>query len=237
MKILNGGHNLTHQVTYNLGLDIVRGKYKFGGEFPTEAQLADQYDISRSVMREAVKMLTAKGLISSRPRQGIRLQATSEWNMFDSDVLMWTLNSRPSLELLKEFTQLRVAIEPEAAALAAQGASEEQKADILAALERMRQAELGNDDALESDIEFHTTILLASGNRFFIQLRDFIETALRVSITHTNRIKNVHFASFADHKRVCDPIISGNSDSARTAIKALLNEAIDLIDSSLLTRR
>ncbi|WP_232426992.1 FCD domain-containing protein [Teredinibacter turnerae] len=110
------------------------------------------------------------------------------------------------------------------------------KADILAALERKRQAELGNDDALESDIEFHTTISLASGNRFFIQLRDFIETALRVSITLTNRIKNVHLPSFADHKRVCDPIISGNQDSARTAIKALLNEAIDSIDSSPLTR-
>jgi transcriptional regulator, GntR family len=158
---------LTHQVTHELGAAIVQGKYKIGGGFPTEAQLSEQFSISRSVMREAVKMLTAKGLISSRPRQGIRLQPSRDWNMFDADVLSWTLSSRPSIALLKEFTQLRYAIEPEAVALAAKNSSIEANEAIAAALERMRQAEMGADDPLESDIAFHTSILLASENRFF----------------------------------------------------------------------
>ncbi|WP_232426991.1 GntR family transcriptional regulator [Teredinibacter turnerae] len=121
------GPLLIHHGTYNLGLDFVRGKYEFGRELLAEAQLADQYDIGRNVMREAVKMLIAKGLNYSQPKQGRRLLPTDGWNMFDSDVLMWILNSHPSLELLKEFAQLCAAIEPEADALSAQGTSEEQK--------------------------------------------------------------------------------------------------------------
>src|SRR5690625_7956992 len=77
MSTLDGGRNLTHQVTYNLGAAIVRGDYGLNEHFPTEAELCEQFDISRSVIREAVKMLTAKGLISSRPRQGIRVQPNS----------------------------------------------------------------------------------------------------------------------------------------------------------------
>ena len=87
MKNNSGGRNLTHQVTRRLGIAIIQGTYNTDKSLPTEAQLVEEFDISRSVMREAVKMLTAKGLIVSRPRQGIRQLLTSEWNMFDSDVL------------------------------------------------------------------------------------------------------------------------------------------------------
>ncbi len=118
--MLDTGRNLTHQLTHQLGAAIVQGQYAIDKSFPTEAELSQQFNISRSVTREAVKMLTAKGLIASRPRQGIRVMPSTHWNMFDADVLGWTLNARPSLELLREFTQLRMAIEPEAAALAAE---------------------------------------------------------------------------------------------------------------------
>ena len=233
MKNFQGSYNLTHQVTNDLGLAIVQGKYQPDQSFPTEAQLAEKYEISRSVMREAVKMLTAKGLISSRPRQGIRLQPNTQWNMFDSDVLGWTLNSRPSLNLLHEFTQLRFGIEPEAAALAAKCNDNNAMEVIEKALHRMYLAELGQDDTLEADIAFHTSILLASNNRFFIQLRRFIETALRVSITYTNRLAQVKFASYEEHKKVFEPIKAGNADEAVQAMRALLQEALDLIDGAL----
>src|SRR6187402_2345818 len=117
--MLDSGRNLTHQLTHQLGSAIIQGSYAIDKSFPTEAELSHQFNISRSVTREAVKMLTAKGLLASRPRQGIRVMPSAQWNMFDPDVLAWTLHARPSLDLLREFTQLRIAIEPEAARLAA----------------------------------------------------------------------------------------------------------------------
>lgn len=237
MSRLEGGRNLTHQVTYQLGAAIVRGEYGVNDPLPTEAELCEQFDISRSVIREAVKMLTAKGLISSRPRQGIRVQPNNRWNMFDEDVLEWTLSSRPSLELLREFTELRLGIEPEAAILAARKQNRERIADIEKALARMDAAERGNDDPLEADIAFHTAILLASENRFFIQLRSFIQTALRVSIASTNQLKGVEVASEADHRAVYNAIAAGDGEAARRASVALLEEAIHLIEASLKARR
>ncbi|REL25641.1 FadR family transcriptional regulator [Thalassotalea euphylliae] len=226
-------HNLTHQLTHNLGMSIVKGDYPVGSGLPSEAELCLQYDVSRSATREAVKMLSAKGLISSRPKQGILVLPESTWNMFDTDVLSWILNSKPSLTLLKEFTQVRAAIEPEAAALASLNATDEQIGEIEKALNRMADADKGLDDPLDADIAFHTAILLASGNRFIAQLTDFIGTALRVSIRYTNRIKGVPGADVQKHADIFNTIKSRNPELARDCVSTILDEALALIDSQL----
>ncbi|MDZ7869243.1 MAG: GntR family transcriptional regulator [Rheinheimera sp.] len=92
--------NLTHQLTHDLGLAIVQGVYPVGSGMPSEAELCIRHNVSRSATREAVKMLSAKGLLTSRPKQGIRVLPESNWNMFDTDVLRWILSSKPSLSLL-----------------------------------------------------------------------------------------------------------------------------------------
>src|SRR5690606_29838036 len=148
------GRNLTYGMLDRLGRDIVTGRYR-DQPFPTEAELAKQHGVSRSVTREAVKMLTAKGLVSARPRQGTTVQPASSWNLFDTDVLRWLLERQFSLELLRHFTQLRVAIEPEAAALAARFGDAEDFRSIAAGLTRMEAADRGEDDALDADIAFH----------------------------------------------------------------------------------
>jgi len=159
---------------------------------------------------------------------------STQWNMFDPDVLAWTLNARPSLDLLREFTQLRLAIEPEAARLASSNNSDKPKMKAIGdALERMRKADLGQDDPLNADIEFHTAILAASNNRFFLQLRQFIQVALRVSIASTNQLKGVFTASYEDHKKIYDEIIAGDPEAAAESVKYLLNEAMQLINRSL----
>ncbi len=112
------GGNLTRTTLDLLGRAIVTGEYE-SRAFPTEAEIAKAHGISRSVTREAVKMLTAKGLVSARPRQGTIVRPAAAWNLFDPDVLHWLLDRQFSVELLRQFNQLRVAIEPEAAALAA----------------------------------------------------------------------------------------------------------------------
>jgi DNA-binding FadR family transcriptional regulator len=225
--------NLTHQLTYDLGLAIVQGVYPVGTGLPSEADLCIEYNVSRSSTREAVKMLSAKGLISSRPKQGIRVLPESSWNMFDTDVLKWILSSKPSLALLKEFTQVRVALEPQAAALASVTASYQQLEVIEKALARMVDADNGLDDPLEADIAFHTAILAASNNRFFLQLTEFISTALRVSIRYTNRIKGVPGADVQKHAEILNTIKSRNPERAKKAVETILDEALELIESKL----
>lgn len=226
-------HNLTHQLTHDLGIAIVKGNYAVGQGLPSEAELCNQYEVSRSATREAVKMLSAKGLISSRPKQGIQVLPENNWNMFDTDVLSWILNSKPSLSLLKEFTQVRVALEPQATALAAANATEQQLEAIESALQRMVDADEGLDDPLEADIAFHTTVLEATGNRFFAQLTDFISTALRVSIRYTNKIKGVPGADVQKHRDIYEAIKAGDIAGSEKAVRTILDEALELIDSQL----
>jgi DNA-binding FadR family transcriptional regulator len=224
------GRNLTYGLLDNLGRAIVTGRFE-RQPFPTEAELAKQHGVSRSVTREAVKMLTAKGLLSARPRQGTMVQPTATWNLFDTDVLRWLLERQFSVELLKQFNQLRVAIEPEAAALAARFASEDDRQRIGEGLERMKAAEKGMDDTLEADIAFHVAILRGSGNPFYAQFRDVVTTALRTSIRFTNRLKG-HSASVADHAAVRDAILARDPEAARVAMRALIGDVLELIDAA-----
>ncbi|MGH8179014.1 MAG: FadR/GntR family transcriptional regulator [Steroidobacter sp.] len=214
----------------SLGRAIVTGSYE-GRSFPTEAELSEQHRVSRSVTREAVKMLTAKGLLSARPRQGTIIEPGSSWNLFDTDVLRWLLDRKFSVDLLHQFNQLRVAIEPEAAALAATFADDRQREEIQAGLARMEAAEARLDNTLDADIAFHVAVLRASGNPFFAQFRDVVSTALRSSIQFTNHIKG-RSANVADHAAVRDAIMKRRADSARTAMRKIISDVLDLIEDS-----
>lgn len=223
------GRNLTYGLLDRLGRAIVTGEYD-NEPFPIEAELARQYGVSRSVTREAVKMLTAKGLLSARPRQGTVVEPTSSWNLFDTDVLRWLLERQFSVDLLKQFNQLRVAIEPEAAALAAHFASDDDLKAITDGLARMIAAEKGLDDTLEADIAFHVAVLRASGNPFYAQFHDVVRTALRTSIRFTNRVKG-RTANVGDHGLVLEMIKARDPDGARRAMRALISDVLDLIDT------
>jgi DNA-binding FadR family transcriptional regulator len=214
------GRNLTYGLLDSLGRRIVTGSYE-RRPFPTEAQLADEYAVSRSVTREAVKMLTAKGLLSARPRQGTIVLPRSFWNLFDADVLNWLLERKFSIDLLLQFTDLRAAIEPAASELAAGYANAAAIAVIAAGLERMRAAARGEDDPLESDIEFHVAVLHASGNPFFAQFKDVVTTALRTSIRFTNKIAG-HTADLPAHEAVFDAIAGSDAPRARRAMDDLI---------------
>lgn len=229
----NLGRNLTYVIVQDLGQAIVTGRYGAENPFPIEADLCKHYDASRSVLREAVKMLTAKGLLSARPRQGTRVEPEEKWNLLDPDVLGWLLERKYSPELLLEFNEMRLAFEPQAAALAADRASPEAIAAVRAAVDRMKAAAVGDDDPLTSDIEFHISILKASGNRLYAQLKDLVNTALRISIGLTNQRKGVRLASVEDHQKVLDAIEAGDAEAASKAMRSLICEAIALIKASM----
>jgi DNA-binding FadR family transcriptional regulator len=223
------GQNLTFSIANEIGIAIITGVYSADNPIPIEAQLCRQYDASRPVLREAVKMLTAKGLLAARPRRGTWVQAEEKWNLLDPDVLGWLLERRFSRPLLTEFTELRLAVEPAAATLAARVAGAAEKAAIHDAIARMQAADRGNDDPLDSDIAFHVAVLRASRNRFYTQLTGFTSTALRFSIRMTNRYKGVRLASIADHKKVADAISAGKPSEAGEAMRRLIQEALDIM--------
>ena len=187
--------------------------------------------------REAVKMLAAKGLISSRPRQGISVEPASNWNLYDTSVLSWLLNSSPSLLVLKEFLQMRLAIEPQAAALAAEFARDEDIDQIEKAVLAMRAAAQDPKASMhDADLAFHTSILFASRNRFFYQLRDFISTALNVSIQHTTPAKANDLAVAEDHAKIYTAIRNRQPERAKNLMTHLIDEAMSFIEVAIKQR-
>lgn len=214
----------------SIGREIVTGVYA-ETRFPTEAELARTHGVSRSVTREAVKMLTAKGLLSARPRQGTVVEPQARWNLFDPDVLRWTLERQFSLDLLRHFSELRIAIEPQAAALAARAAGPAELERIAHGFERMRAAERGGDDPLGADIAFHIAVLEAAGNPFYAQFRDVVSTALRTSIRFTNRFKG-RTASLPAHEAVLRAIEERDSARAQRTMEAIIGEVLALIDAA-----
>lgn len=229
-KSTQAGQNLTRATLDALGLAIVIGRYE-NRPFPTEAEIAKAHGVSRSVTREAVKMLTAKGLVSARPRKGTTVEPPSAWNLFDDDVLRWTLERKFSVDLMRHFNQLRIAIEPEAAALAARYHDAADLDLIWQGLARMKLAEVGRDDPLEADIAFHVAILRATKNPFYQQFRSMVATALQTSIRFTNRIKG-RSASAADHAVVADAIARHDEKAARSAMSGIIGEVLTLIERS-----
>ena len=221
------GRNLTYGMLDTVGRAIVTGHYD-GKRFPTEAELATEHGVSRSVTREAVKMLTAKGLLSARPRQGTIIQPNTAWNLFDTDVLRWLLERQFTLPLLRSFNELRLAVEPMAAQLAAMHATSEGVAMIAAGYARMEAAERGDDDALDADIAFHVAILRACDNPFFAQFEELVGTALRTSIRFTNRFKG-RSASLPAHRAVLEAIEAGDDMLAGATIRSIIEDVMVLI--------
>ena len=229
-EVKEGSRNLTFGMLEELGRAIVTGKYD-KERFPTEDELTARYNVSRTVTREAVKMLTAKGLLKAKPRAGTTVQPPSAWSVFDPDVLRWMLERKFSLELLRHFNELRVAIEPQAAALAAYAEPGPAHATIEAGLQRMEAAERGEEDTLEADIAFHIAVLEASANPFFLQFRDTVATALRTSIRFTNRFKG-RSADVAAHRAVFTAIQERNPQKARAAMSTIIGEVMEFITTA-----
>ena len=224
------GRNLTYGMVDALGRAIVTGAFD-GKRFPTEAELTTQHGVSRAVTREAVKILTAKGLLSSRPRQGTIIEPSTSWNLFDTDILNWLLDRKFSVELLQQFTELRLSIEPMAAMFAARSAGDADIAAINAGFERMEAADRGEDDALDADIAFHVAIMRATGNPFFRQFESVVSTALRSSIRFTNRLKG-HSASLPAHGAVLDAIRRKDEQGAREAMYQIISDVLTLISNA-----
>jgi DNA-binding FadR family transcriptional regulator len=217
--------NLSFRVAEQLGRGIVCGDRAPEQPFPTEAELAQKFGVSRTAVREAVKMLAAKGLVSSRPRQGIRIQPEVSWNILDPDILRWSLEGSLTRPVLREFFQMRIAIETEAAALGTQLGRRRHLRIIGEALTSMEAAEDGSSASREADINFHVAILYSTENRFYIRMRDFVRTALDVSIRFTTPRSRVDTYALDLHAAVYRAMQRKRPEAARRAMRRLIEDA------------
>ncbi len=224
--------NLAHQVMSDLGQQIAIGHFSPGVTLPPEDDLVTALGISRTVVREAVKIHSAKGLVNTRPRRGTIVLPESHWNLADPDILDWLLHRKNVLPLILEFAEVRLAIEPAAASLAARVADAADIATLKQAIEGMRDASQGDADPLDADIAFHVAVLRASRNRFFYSLRFMIEVALRFSIRLSNSSKGVALASADDHAAILHAIVARNAAAAEQAMRALILESKMLLGSA-----
>ena len=213
--------NLLGQVVEKLGVQIVGGDLAPDKAFPKEADLADSFGVSRSVIREAVKTLAAKGLLESKTRTGIRVLSQIHWNLLDAEALSWRYSTMPPVQFFGELFEVRLMIEPNAAALAAQRATPEDLVEISTAFKAMSEASQANSSGVEADLRFHRGILAASRNPLLLQMGHLIGAGLLIS----HRFSRESFDIFLPkHRQVMRAIEAQDPARARKTMEQLLTE-------------
>jgi DNA-binding FadR family transcriptional regulator len=225
------GSNLHGKVAHELGRRVVSGAYPAGALLPNEAQLCAELQVSRTLLREAVKVLAAKGLLESRPRIGTRVRSKDLWNLLDPDILAWRCATGPDAEFLRHLTELREIIEPAAASLAASSRTEDQLELIAGALKAMRTA-LTIAQWVEADLAFHTAILKATNNPLLMPLAAIIASALESLLTVTARTAGDFKLALQDHQKVFEAIQSGDASNAVHRMAGMLSDTRALMNRS-----
>jgi DNA-binding FadR family transcriptional regulator len=233
MEIPRSRRNLCGQVVHDLGCRIVAGEVKPGEPLPQELTLCDQMDVSRTVIREAIKSLAAKGLVDSRAKRGTIVRPARSWNYLDPEVLDWQARTDLDGRYLFHLTELRQTIEPVAAGMAAKRATNDELCLIAEACEEMTRTVDSVEDFLAADIRFHVEILHATGNPFFAPVANVISTTLESSLRVTNRQAADNLASVPVHQKVMKAICARQSTKAQAAMRALLSDAKARIERAL----
>jgi DNA-binding FadR family transcriptional regulator len=226
------GRNLHGQVVNELGRRVVSGTYAAGALLPNEEQLCLGLQVSRTALREAVKVLAAKGLLEPRPRIGTRVRPRGQWNLLDPDILAWRCATGVDAEFLRHLTELREIIEPAAASLAAHSHTPEQLEAMAAALQGMRRAP-AIAQWVEADLAFHTAILQATNNPLLMPLAAIIGSALESLLGVTARSASDFKRALPDHQKVFEAIESRDAQAALHRMAGLLADSRSLMKQTL----
>jgi DNA-binding FadR family transcriptional regulator len=208
------------QIVRSMGESILRGDYPEGALLPGEDKLMAQFGISRTVLREALKTLAAKGLVVSKTRVGTKVRAQVDWNMFDSDLLGWQLEIGMDSRFIDSLYEIRLAVEPAASALAAQRRSDDSIARMRALIDEFRQPDHTRLTFAEIDLTLHLEIAAASGNPFMRSVGAIIEAALMASFVDTAPVDDLgrqqHSAEW--HAAIVEAIARRDSNGAARAM-------------------
>jgi DNA-binding FadR family transcriptional regulator len=222
------GTSVHGSLASEIGLRIVRGDYPPGTILPNEAKWSETFDVSRSAVREAIKMLMAKSLLNSRPKIGSWVEPKERWNLLDRDVLSWYATSPDREGFLRTVQEFRYIIEPEATAFAALRRSDEQMAEISKACREMGQA-TSLTERTRADTRFHVAILRASGNELLVPLGVLIESALNnLFVFVTREVDDLQHAQTL-HEAIEQSIRLRRPEAARRAVRKLLANTDEIV--------
>lgn len=223
------GRGLHGQLVQQLGQMIVSGD--LGADRPlVPEEIGQRFEVSRTVVRESLRVLEAKGLVSARPNVGTRVRPVSDWNLLDPDIIEWRAFGPQREDQRRELCELRWTIEPLAARLAAGDSREEVRQRLGDMVDIMTQA-LGQGDALtfsRADTEFHGLLLQSAGNRMLAHLSGIVASALQVSGGAVSGCEHPTEASVGCHQRIVDAIGSGEPAAAESAMRQLLAAPLEL---------
>ncbi|MFA0228566.1 FadR/GntR family transcriptional regulator, partial [Vibrio sp. 10N.261.45.A7] len=205
---------------------ILSGELPQGSIIPGEMALCEQFGISRTALREAVKLLTSKGLLESRPKIGTRVVDRAYWNFLDPQLIEWMDGLTDVDQFCSQFLGLRRAIEPEACALAAKFATAEQRIELSEIFQKMvevDEAEVFDQERwTDIDTRFHSLIFNATGNDFYLPFGNILTTMFVNFIVHSSEEGST---CINEHRRIYEAIMAGDSDKARVVSAAHLQDA------------
>jgi GntR family transcriptional regulator, galactonate operon transcriptional repressor len=212
--------NLREQLVEQLGGDIVQGRLRPGETLPTEEELLARYDVSRTVLREAVNVLAGKGLLDAKPRRGTIVRPPSEWSQLDPSIMGWRHDEECTSCHLDRLMELRRIIEPPAAEFAARRGTIEDHAAIRRAFEDMAANWSDIPAFIVADESFHIACLHAARNEFLLPVAHAIRASLAVSIRLTNQNPDRNLAiTLPLHKAILDAILARDTAKARQAMQ------------------
>jgi DNA-binding FadR family transcriptional regulator len=215
------------RVVHGLGARIVRGELGPGTPVPTEGELVSQFEVGRSALREGVKVLAGKGLLESRTSAGTRVRPRESWNLLDPDVLRWRYAPDASLADIRILADLRVALEPGAARLAAEAASAAQRAAVAAAMAGLWAAVAEPAAFVDADLAFHRAVFAAAGNDLLLYIHDVVSVALGAIRPLHTRSAGHYRQTLPSHQRVATAIQRGHHRQAETAMREIVEGARD----------
>jgi DNA-binding FadR family transcriptional regulator len=215
------GRNLHGQVVHELGRRIVGGACAPGEALPNEEELCRELGVSRTALRESVKVLAAKGLVESRPRIGTRVRASESWNLLDPDVLAWRCATLPDAQFMMQLTEMREIIEPSSAGLAARNRTQAQLRHIEDAFAAMAAATT-IEQWVDADLDFHSAILDATNNPLLRPLAAIIGSALESLLGMTARKAGDFKVALPEHRAVLEAIRAQDSAAATQRMSSLL---------------
>ncbi|MEF2550982.1 FadR/GntR family transcriptional regulator [Aurantimonas sp. A2-1-M11] len=218
--------NRTMSLAATFGRRIASGGLACGEVLPTEKELQSQYGVSRTVVREAVRHLAAKGLVSVGPKVGTKVRERIEWNMLDPDVMGWHLTAAIRRPFIESLYEMRLINEPQAARLACERITRDQVSRLEAALAGMRDNPRGSPELIAADLAFHRVILEATGNPMLVSLGAMIERSLSISFSLSWR-QNPQEETLRQHSRVSDAIIAGDREAAELFMRRLIESAFN----------
>lgn len=223
------------EIVHGIGVRILRGELRPGDPLPGEAELGSELGVSRTVLREAVKVLAAKGLVEPRPKTGTRVRARHFWNLLDPDVLAWRLEAGADERFFPDLIEVRLLIEPAAARLAALRATDKEIELLESLYAEMAEAVDDVEAYVGADLRFHAAILSSCHNELLEQLSGTLRAVFRASFALTTSLPGASASALPRHRAIVEAIAGRDEDEAETATRALIDHTAAEIRSALVS--